>query len=73
MYIVLLDLYIFQIKNEAKKHAITHFYIKLPDVFMKEMKRKLKFKYQIFTSIGAIKIYLVVFESSLIILEISIY
>ena len=41
-----------------KKHSITYLFIKLPDVFMKEMKRKLNWKC-ISISAGVIKIYLV--------------
>ena len=41
-----------------KKHSITYLFIKLPDVFMKKMKWKMKWKC-ISTPPGAIKIYLV--------------
>ena len=37
---------------------MTHFFIKPPDIFMKEMKRKLKWKYMSIST-RAIKIYLI--------------
>ena len=54
-----------QSRNELMEGSImTHLFIKLPDVFMKEMKGKLKQKC-VSTSTGAIKIYLVWAEPKL--------